>query len=60
MKTYRGNENDVIHCAENFDLHHKYEYFITSLLEKNKKQTTIDQYFKKSEFWIVLLHKVLR
>lgn len=37
----------VTHCAENFDLHYKYEHFITSIIENNKHQTTIDQYFKK-------------
>ena len=40
----------VSYCAENFDLHYKYGNFIKSLIEKNQKQQTIDQYLKRSEF----------
>lgn len=37
-----------VNCyPENFDLQYKYENFILSLIENNKKQSTIDQYFKK-------------
>lgn len=39
----------LVNCsAENFNLQYKYEKFITSLLDSNKKQTTIENYLKKN------------
>ncbi|KAL7296563.1 hypothetical protein TKK_0009995 [Trichogramma kaykai] len=37
----------VHHYSDNFDLHYKYENFITIMLQENKKQTKIDDLKKK-------------